>query len=167
MIFVPLGGSSLALWANRLQALNRPEIHICDRDNPPPNDPKYQAHIDNVNARENCRAFCTTKKEMENYIHPRAIFAAYAANGCKIELPEAFGDFDNVPLVVAEAVHGENGEGDWTDLLPEKRRSKVSSAKKFINSIAAGLMTQDMLDETYPAGEIREWLAECQKIIAA
>ena len=32
LIFVPLGGSNLALWASRLTPLNRPEFHICDRD---------------------------------------------------------------------------------------------------------------------------------------
>jgi putative ATP-dependent endonuclease of OLD family len=66
IIFVPLGGSCLALWADRLQALNRPEIHICDRDNPLDQEPKYAAHVDAVNGRENGTAFNTQKREMEN-----------------------------------------------------------------------------------------------------
>src|SRR5690606_10371264 len=42
LIFFPLGGSSLALWTSRLEALNRPEFHLFDRDVPPPEDATYQ-----------------------------------------------------------------------------------------------------------------------------
>jgi hypothetical protein len=45
LIFFPLGGSTLALWSSRLEQLNRPEFHLCDRDTQPPSPPKYQSYI--------------------------------------------------------------------------------------------------------------------------
>lgn len=77
LIFSPLGGSNLALWASRLEILNRPEFHIYDRDNGPPDPPKYQDQVDSLNERINCIAVSTSKKEMENYLHKNAIIVTY------------------------------------------------------------------------------------------
>ena len=77
VLFFPLGGTNLALWASRLENLNRPEFHLCDRDCAPPEPARYQSHVDEVNARPNCIARNTTKKEIENYLNKDAIMAAY------------------------------------------------------------------------------------------
>src|SRR5690606_2871055 len=77
LIFFPFGGSNLALWASRLTPLNRPEFHICDRDNAPPDPPKYSDHMATVNARDGCKAVVTQKRELENYLHSEAIREAY------------------------------------------------------------------------------------------
>ena len=61
IIFMPLGGSSLVLWSDRLMGLNRPEFHLYDRDTPPPLPAAHQADVDRVNRRGNCRAFSTNK----------------------------------------------------------------------------------------------------------
>ena len=74
LVYIPMGGSTLELWTNRLEGLNLPEIHIMDRDVEPPAPPKYQDAANRVNARGgNCRAFTTTCREMENLIHADAI----------------------------------------------------------------------------------------------
>ncbi|MEO0915558.1 MAG: ATP-binding protein, partial [Pseudomonadota bacterium] len=103
LIFVPLGGSNLALWATRLAPFNRPEFHICDRDNQPPADPKYVEHMAAINARPGCQAVATQKRELENYLHHDAIVEAYAQNNVAINFPGQFADFDDVPSMVAQA----------------------------------------------------------------
>lgn len=157
LIFFPFGGSNLALWASRLKHLNRPEYHICDRDNPPPGQPKYAAYMAEVNARDGCSAVATTKREMENYLHHDAIKEAYADNGALITLA-AFADFDDVPALVAEAVHAVAGGDPWANLSEAKRQEKVKKAKRQLNGAAIQKMTIDRLAQSDPAGEIRGWL---------
>ena len=77
IIFIPMGGSNLAYWSNKLGKLNRPEFHLCDRDNPPQEEPKHKEYMDKVNARANCKAVSTSKREIENYIHKDAIIETY------------------------------------------------------------------------------------------
>ena len=159
LVFVPLGGSNLALWASRLAPFNRPEFHICDRDNAPPADPKYAAHIDAVNARADCQAVTTDKRELESYLHQDAICEAYAQNQIMIALAGPFADFDDVPVIVAEAVHALNGADPWANLDEEKQRKKVSKAKRILNDSAVAQMTVARLAQTDPNNEIRGWLS--------
>lgn len=158
IIFVPLGGSCLALWMDRLQALNRPEIHICDRDNPLNKTAKYAVHVDAVNARDGCIAFNTNKREMENYIHPKAIIEAYRVGGLEISLPEVFQDFEDVPETVAQAIHTIQSDVPWSDVSDDKKKQKSSRAKKVINGEAASRMTLERLGETGGYAEITSWL---------
>ena len=167
IIFVPLGGSCLALWADRLQPINRPEIHICDRDIAPPDPAKYQNHVDEINARDGCIAFNTTKRDMENYIHPLAIVEAYQSNGTEIELPDVFEDFDDVPIIVAQALNRANGAVEWEELEIEKQKQKEGKAKRMINGQAAKNMTVARLAEVDPDGEVTGWISEIQRLIDA
>ena len=166
ILFFPLGGSTLALWTSRLEALNRPEFHLYDRDNAPPAQAAYQAQIDEVNARENCSARCTNKKELENYIHKTAIEQAYSANGTVIAIPNNFQPFDDVPVEVAQIVHSVSGSPhSWEDLDEEKRKEIESKAKIVINGSATKLMTNELLTEIDPGGELIGWLYEIQEIV--
>lgn len=166
LLFFPLGGSTLALWASRLEALNRPEFHLYDRDNPPPDLAAHQAQVDEVNERENCTARSTNKKELENYIHKIAIEQAYALDGYDIEILNNFEAFDDVPVEVAKIVH-EASESPtvWEGLEEEKKEEKESRAKKMINRNATKLMTMELLDEIDPDGELIGWLNEIKSII--
>lgn len=166
LVFVPLGGSNLALWASRLAPFNRPEFHICDRDNQPPADPKYAAHIVAINARADCQAVATQKRELESYIHHEAICEAYAQNQIAINFPGPFADFDDVPSVVAQAVHAVNGDGPWGDIDEEKRRKKESKVKRQLNAAAVRQMTVARLAHTDPNDEIRGWLATISQMMA-
>ena len=167
VIFIPLGGSCLALWADRLQALNRPEIHICDRDNPLDQEPKYAAHVAAVNARDGGTAYSTEKREMENYIHPAAISEAYQANGVEVALPASFQDFDDVPTIVAQSLHAASSPTSWDDLSEEKQKKKASRAKKVINGEAARRMNIDRLKECGGYDETLSWLQKIQEMIEA
>jgi putative ATP-dependent endonuclease of the OLD family len=96
LVYIPMGGSTLELWTNRLQGLAIPEVHIMDRDNPPPEPPKYQASADRVNARApSAVAFTTTCREMENLLHRDAILEEFG------DAPALIQPFDDVPALVA------------------------------------------------------------------
>jgi predicted ATP-dependent endonuclease of OLD family len=154
IIFFPMGGGNLIYWASRLEGLNRPEFYITDRDNPPPAQPKYQEFINEVNGKgDNCKAICTNKKEMENYIHPLAIRSVRP----KIDI--TFNDFDDVPEMVAKIIH-ENSErpNPWTNLKKEKKGEKISNVKRWLNTEAIENMTPELLTEVDPDNEVRGWL---------
>ena len=166
IIFIPLGGQNLALWASRMRHLNRPEYYICDRDDKPPKAPKYADFLEEVNSRNGCKAVCTSKREMENYLHPKAIVEAYQEDGINIVLPGIFDAFDDVPALVAETVHNVDGCRFWCDLSEKQRDKKNSRAKRMLNGRAASKMTMGRLAETDPNGEIESWLCEIQQLIS-
>lgn len=157
LVYMPMGGSTLELWTNRLEGLQVPEIHILDRDNPPPAQAKYQAAADRVNARgDNCHSFITSRKEMENYIHFEAINQEF-----QIQLTENYQPFDDVPTLVAKAVH-EASESTvaWEDLDEKKQSKKESKAKKRLNRGAIENMTLERLNNIDAEGEVLRWLGE-------
>lgn len=152
LVFVPLGGSSLELWITRLQGLNRPEFYLSDRDNPPPQQPRYQQYITQWIDR-GCTAWVTSKRELENYLHPSTITTIEPTYAC----PGT--DFDNIPLLLAEAVHNATpGSTPWPALPEDKKKAKASAAKKRLNGECARRMTPDLLSQIDPADEVRQWL---------
>lgn len=152
LVFVPLGGSSLELWITRLQGFDRPEFYLTDRDEAPPLQPKYHQQIAAWNAR-GCTAWVTTKRELENYIHASILTTAipgYSGTGA---------DFDDVPLLFAEAVHTADPVAPpWTNVSAENRKKKSSAAKKRLNGEFAGQITPELLTLADPADELRQWL---------
>ncbi|MGJ7490900.1 ATP-binding protein [Variovorax sp. ZT4R33] len=154
LVYIPMGGSTLELWTNRLQGLAIPEIHIMDRDNQPPLPPKYEASATLVNARgDGAFAFTTSCREMENLIHRDAIHEEF---GCA---PAVILPFDDVPALVAELVHAASGSPNpWGTLEEDKRGKKISRAKRRLNRGATDRMTVDRLNASDPAGEVRVWL---------
>lgn len=160
LVYIPMGGSTLELWTNRLEGLQVPEVHVLDRDTPPPAPAKYQSAADRVNARgEHCSSFITNRREMENYIHFEAINEEFDIN-----LTENFQPFDDVPTLVAKVVH-ENSESTnlWDDLNDKTRGKKESKAKKRLNRGAIENMTQERLNDIDPDGEVLSWLSEISR----
>jgi ABC-type cobalamin/Fe3+-siderophores transport system ATPase subunit len=130
--FVPLGGSALGSWVDRnyLKGLGRPEIHIYDRDVP-----SYANSVVEVNARtDGSWAVLTQKREIENYVHPDAIQAAFGVT-------VTFTDQDDVPSIVG-------AEKQWN----------ASTAKKKIAEYAFPKMTSGLIKALDPAGEVEGWL---------
>ncbi len=167
IIFFPMIGSNLALWASRLGPLNRCEFHLCDRDFPPPGEPKYQAHIDTVNARARCRARSTLKKEMENYLHRDAIIAAYQQNQINLPISANFGPFDNVPQEVARLVHEASGvNSPWDQLPDDKKEQKEKRAKHTLCFSAAKHMNSTMLGDIDPDGDLLQWFNDISELLA-
>ena len=155
LVFVPLGGSSLDLWVSRLQEFDRPEFYLVDRDNPPPQQPRYQSVVDEIAERENCRAWITNRKELENYLHPQVIRDSY---------PDYSGTgecFEDVPELFAQAVHqASESDIDWQAVKAdiEKLGKKVSSAKRRLNSDFVAKMTPSLLSAMDTEGELQGWL---------
>jgi predicted ATPase len=167
VIFFPLGGSTLALWSSRLKELNRPEFHLCDRDVAPPAPAKYQAYVDEVNARERCKAVSTNKKEIENYLHMDAIIATYKEVGINLPIEANFGAFVDVPSEIARLVHDSSeSPKSWGDLTEDKRDEKESKAKRMLCSRAPHYMTKAMLDEIDPDGDLLGWFQDMENLLA-
>ncbi|WP_257791579.1 ATP-binding protein [Ereboglobus luteus] len=167
LIFFPLGGSSLALWASRLAPLSRPEFHLYDRDTMPPERAKYQEQADAVNRRDRCKALITGKKEMENYLHFDAINTAYY-DICNISLglTAGFSDIDDVPNKIAELVHNSSGSSNTWDSLDEETKSKKASrVKSNLNEHAAARMTKKLLEQVDPNGDVLTWFDEMKRLI--
>lgn len=153
VVFIPMGGSTLQLWTNRLEGLKIPEIHILDRDNKPPQNAKYQAAADAVNSRGQ-HSYITDFREMENYIHFEAINQEF-----KLSLTCNYENFDDVPNLVAQAVHeASESPHAWDDLGEEKRGQKEGRAKKRLNRGAITYMTSAHLSHIDQKDEVRTWL---------
>ena len=135
IVIIPLGGETLRDWVNNyyLRKINIPEVHIYDSDNQTP--PKYQNACDKVNAREDGSiGFITSKREMENYLHPDAI-----KEGLKMD-DISFTDSCDVPK-----------------LISDKLKIKEKNAKKRLNKLAAEKMNKSLLDEIDPQGDVMAW----------
>lgn len=160
LVFVPLGGSSMDLWTHRLENLDRREFYITDRDNRPPQLPKYDDCICKWNERQDCKAWCTSKKELENYLHPRVV-KTIAPN-----FPDKVGDFDSVPELAARAIHeGSESTIPWDDLEKKEIEQKKSRVKARLNRQCADLMTVEDLADTDPDGDLRNWLEQIGKAL--
>ena len=157
LVFVPLGGSNMDLWTSRLQEFNRPEFYLMDRDNPLPQKPKYYEFAKSIEARADCTAWTTKRKELENYIHPEVIKSSYSQYA-------GTGDyFEDVPALLAQAVHEASESTEtWDDIRsnPEKRSKKISGAKRRLNAEFASEMTTNLLSQIDTEDEVRTWLKQ-------
>jgi hypothetical protein len=157
LVFIPLGGSNLALWVTRLKELNRPEIYIFDRDAPESGRAKYQDKADEINALPSSKALITSKREMENYLHPSAIEAARPELA---PLPR-LGDFVDVPAAIARHTHSSSdSDTAWEDLAGDRQKRKEATAKSWLNRAAVDRMTPELLSEIDPDDDVRRWLQE-------
>lgn len=161
LLFIPFSGSNLALWTNRLCNFQRNEIHICDRDTIPPDIPKYQSFVNEINQRDGCQAFITSKLELENYLHITAI------KSYRPEINITFGDFDDVPSMIAEFIHQNNSSITWDNLEKDKKSKKISKVKKWLNIEVTKFMTPNLLNERDPNDDIRTMLRAITKVINA
>ncbi len=97
LVFVPWGGVDLMQWTHRLAPLAKPEFHICDRETSPETELRWQ-YANVVNSRPGCCAVVTSKRSMENYVHPAAI---REANGVDVK----FGSNDDVADLIARSCY--------------------------------------------------------------
>lgn len=152
LVFVPLAGSNLELWVTTLAGLNRPEFYLTDRDQPLPAQPKYHQQLAAWNARGRT-AWATSKRELENYLHPdvlTAVAPGYAGTG---------DPFEDVPLLFAQAVHtADVNAAAWAGLDRAKIADKVARAKKRLNTVCVEQMTPVLLTQSDPTDDIRAWL---------
>lgn len=165
LIFVPLGGSNLGQWVSRFRSLHRPEFYLFDRDAPPDKTPKYEARIAEFNAQKNVYAIATNRREIENYLHPQAIRSAYSQDHPDLDLPEFFLAQDDVPEIVAKAIHQRESDTPWNELCDKKKKSKESAVKKRLSTSASALMTVELIEEMDEEGEVVRWLQMISKML--
>lgn len=151
LIFVPAGGGDLWAWRDRLAPLRRPEFHLYDREQSPETELRQQV-VEAVNRRPNCRAMLTSKRSLENYLHPQAIFEA-----TKIQI--SFGDDDDVASAFArEQWQLRAPPLSWDELSSRARKRLANHAKRILNVRAVYHMTSALLKERDPNGELCAWL---------
>jgi hypothetical protein len=158
LVFLPIGGGDVLAWADRLESLHVPELHLYDRETPPETELRLQA-ADLVDQRPSCRAFVTQKRALENYIHPHCI---REISGLEL----SYGDDDDVAELVARGCHERSGRPPAWEALPGRARKWFRErAKKWLNRLAVELMTPELLAGSDPAGEIRTWLATAGELL--
>ncbi len=156
VVFAPTGGVDLSTGF-RYAGLALPEFHLLDRDIPPVTQTRRQIAA-MVNSRSRCRAAITSKRSLENYLHPAAIFEA---SGFSV----TFSDDDDLPELVARKADERHEPGvPWDDLSARARRRLRYKAKKWLNTRAVEQMTAARLAERDPDGEVRAWLATIAKL---
>lgn len=130
--FVVLGGGTLSHWVNQhyLKGFGRPEVHIYDSDVA-----KYGTMVAQVNQRDDGSwGVQTTKREIENYLHPDAILEG-------LGLTVSFGDTDDIP-----------------ELIGQLKNWKDETAKRKLAQYVFPKMTAAMIRQRDPNGEVEGWL---------
>jgi hypothetical protein len=151
ILLVPTGGGNFREWAVRFAALGCREWHLFDREIGPETLRRQEA-IERVNSRPGCRGFLTSKRSLENYLHPQAITQA---GGGEITVT----DDECVGIELARHWYELIPQArPWTELLRRTRRRLIYRAKRWLNRQAVMQMTTDLLAQRDPAGEVLQWL---------
>jgi hypothetical protein len=157
LIFVPFGGADVKLWTHRLGPLGKPEFHLYDREEPPETELRRQL-AEAVDRRPGCLAVLTSKRNLENYLHPAAI---REVAGVSLE----FGDDDSVADLIARQAYARECPGAEWEALPRRtqnrRRNRI---KLWLNTKAVEGMTRQRLAERDPKGEVRWWLEAMMRL---
>ena len=142
---LPMGGSSLQEWVNHnyLRKLGIPEYHIYDSDCVN----AHQRECDIVNQRtDGSSARMTSRREMENYIHPDAIRKVYDAD---FEI----NDETDVPSIISDYLRVRG--------LPGCTQGVV---KKKLNGEATRYMTLELLKEWDQRNEVLSWICDIMQL---
>lgn len=155
-VFLPFGGGNVASWRDRLAPLDVAEFHLYDGELPPETAVRQRAAA-LVSGRPNCQAAVTSKRSLENFLHPAAIAAAGGP-------PVAFSDTDDVALVVTQARHRQEYTMPWYALPRRQRRALVHKTKRWLMNAVVRHMTPELLAERDPSGEVRGWLRTIREL---
>jgi len=150
--FVLLGGSTLKHWVAQhyLRLLNRPEVHIYDRDVP-----AYAKSVAEVNLRtDGSWAVQTNKYEIECYLHADAIKDAFGVDIAIIDQPGA--DGKAVPKLFSEAYSVQQ----QFDGIMGDSKAKLCLAEK-----AFPLMTAERLAARDTVGEVEGWFRRIGRML--
>ena len=97
VLFLPIGGGNVKDWMQRFASLHRPEFHLYDRELEPVTSER-RLIVKAINQRPNCHAVLTTKRALENYLHPSTITQA-----CGLDI--TFNDETDVPNLLARHLY--------------------------------------------------------------
>jgi hypothetical protein len=157
IVLIPIGGSNVVYWTHRLAGLRLPEFHLYDLESEPVTSER-RAAVAMINRRPGCVAFLTSKRSLENYLHPAAI---REARGLELD----FGDWDDVPDLTAERLFLAQHAAGWQTLGAQTRRRLRNRAKEWLNREAVERMTVPRLAARDPAGDLIRWLTTIAGIV--
>lgn len=158
LVFVPCGGGDLVDWSRRMAPLGCREVYLFDRDGRSEVEVIQQTTAI-IRHRPECRAMATSKRSMENYLHPHAI---REARGVEV----AFSDEDDVADVVARACYQQTPHSlPWEQLSLRAQKRHRNHMKNWLNTRAVDRMTPERLAERDPLGEVRLWLANIAELV--
>ncbi len=150
LIFIPIGGGEIVSWGERLSGLPNRRFQLHDLETGA-EAARRRAAAAALNG-PGCVARLTSKRTLENYLHPEAI---RVAGGPLVRVT----DGGDVPAAVAEATFRAEAAGNCWDRLPPRARKRfVARAKRWLNCRAVLHMTPQLLDARDPAGDVRSWL---------
>jgi hypothetical protein len=150
IIFIPFGGGDVSLWVDRLAPIGLPELHIYDRESSPETELR-QRMADTVNQRPGCRAVLTSKRSLDNYLHPAAVREV-----CGIELE--FTDDDHVADLIARRLYGHQDQVPWPELPRRTQTRRRNRVKKWLHTRVVDRMTPERLAGQDAGGEVTSWL---------
>ena len=156
LVFFPFGGDP-CLWTDRLAPFGLPEFHLYDRELPPET-ARRRGAADHVNRRPGCRAVLTTKRALENYLHPQAI-----SETCDVRVQ--LDDDAHVADLIAEQQFRGRHDIDWQRLTRRAQQRWRNRVKKRLHTLAADRMTWDRLTECDPRGEVVLWLQDIEHLM--
>ncbi|MEQ8208776.1 MAG: ATP-dependent endonuclease [Lacipirellulaceae bacterium] len=161
ILFFPTGGGGsgdIAAWGERLARLGQPRFHLHDKECGAEalNRLTVVARIDQ---HPNCTARITSRRSLENYLHPKAI---QRAGGPKLVMkPET-----NVAVTLAKARLAESApQLAWRSLSQRSQKRLIESAKRWLNSEAVSQMTPKLLARSDPEHELIGWLQEIRQLV--
>lgn len=152
ILTVFLGGGTLMHWVNKnyLAKLNKPEIHIYDKDVA-----KYQEAVDEVNGRQGAWAALTDMLEVENYIHPSLIKSVYPIQDNFMHDNEGWLEEwkeKNIPKDLSSFLKNLKAAGNNAI-----KNEGPSSIKRIFCTEAAPLMTVELLQDLQAHDEVNGW----------
>ncbi len=157
LVFVPTGGGQPRSWLERLAPFQVPTFVLLDHEIPPEADLRKQTAAW-INQQEYCEAVVTSKRSLENYLHPNAI-REVAGIGL------TFGDFEPVAELAAKrCFEADPINPPWHTLTCRAHRRMTNRAKRWLNSLAVEAMTPDWIAERDPQGEILAWLTKIGRL---
>jgi hypothetical protein len=157
IIFLPVGGSNLKDWMQRIAGLHKKEFHCYDKEQQPET-AERQKVVDAINQRPGCKAVLTSKRALENYLHPQAVREA-----CHEQI--AFNDDTDVPTLLAQIMLARSGGPPWPQYSCKGQRRMRERSKRILNYHAVGLMTPQLLAEQDPGGEVIGWLRSIGELL--
>ena len=156
-IFLPTGGNNLSEWVSRAISLRKRAFFLFDREQEPETSVRRRV-IDAINQCQGCHAFLTSKRAVENYLHPLAIVEV-----CGIDLP--IDDDSDVASLLALKMMARSGQSSWHELPYKRQRRLHEKAKKVLNVKAVQKMTPALLAQRDPGGEVTGWMQAIGRIL--
>lgn len=166
LIKLPMGGSTLQFWVNHdyIGKLKLSQVHIYDSDKGHPEKAyQYKKWVDTINDKGGKnQAYLTSKRELENYIHPAIIKdnyvleLTYDGNWDELDIPEQIAKYN---LSISESTQ------TWDELDKEDKKDRKGKVKNQLNNDHSKKLTRQHLEEINAFTEIESWFKKIAEFL--